>query len=137
MNMESASNTLEIKEIDGNDDFFICTSGFEDRALGIVNKFRRYSCKNSIMIKYMKTDVQTPSSEKNETKLREILKTISPLREIEVNPSNPTSSICSMVKEMAKSVGNGTISVDISTMSRYLLLVFLRSLYENHLLEKT
>lgn len=127
----------EIKEIGGNDDFFICSAGFEDRTLGVVNKFHKYLCQNSILIKYKQTDVQTPSSEENEVKLKEILKGVSNLNEIEINPSNPTSSICSMVKGIAKSIGNGTISVDISTMSRYLLLVFLRSLYENHLLEKT
>ncbi|WP_428325404.1 hypothetical protein [Nitrosopumilus sp.] len=120
-----------------NRDFFICAAGFEDRTLGCIENIKDFSPKNSIIFEYRQTAVETPPSLKNEKIVEEKLSNLGGIEVVELDPSHPTPTVCNVLRGIFDQNPDAKISIDISTMSRYLLLILLRGLHENNLLKNS
>lgn len=124
-----------IKKLSGHDNILIYCAGFEERSLGLLNKFSSYSFDKAFLIKYQRGIVKTPSSEENELKISKKLKSIGEVEEIIINPLNPIPGVSRILKQIVDlNLKSGRICMDISVMSKFLLLVMLRGLAEYKLI---
>lgn len=124
-----------IKKLSGHDDVLIYCAGFEDRCMGLINTFSSYSFSKAFLIKYEKGIIQTPSADKNEFQISQKLQKMGEVEEITVNPLNPILGITKIFKKISNmNLKSCKISMDISVMSKFLLLIMLRSIAEYNLM---
>lgn len=122
----------EVDHISGNDEYFITCIGFEDRCLGVINNFDNYTFSKSFILKY-ESVVDVPSAINNETKAHTKLSNMGgTVTEIKINPMNPIPALQKLFSViMSKNV---KMTIDISSMSKYVLLLLLRFLTEEKII---
>ena len=131
------SRLNKINKIRGHDDILIYCAGFEKRSLGVLNKFSKYSFTKAFLLKYKNT-VDTPSAKQNEIAITKKLSSIGTVEEILVDPLNPIISISRMFQEIeSENRIQPSISIDISVMSKFILMMILRGLSEYNLINQT
>ena len=126
------------KEVSGHDDVLICCAGFEDRARGFVDKLSTYSCSKAFLLKYDSTKTTTPPATENEKHIRKKLEMTGEekhVKEIEIDPLEPVRAVNEIIEQINEmKIQQCKISMDISAMSKSLLLIMLRGLLEHDLL---
>lgn len=118
-------------------DFIIYCAGFEDRSNWIIHKAKNLTYTKAFLLKY-KTTVVRPTSEENEILIENFLNKHGTLQSLEIDPLNPISTIVQILKNISEVKSkNCRILFDISVMSKQILFLFLRGLFEYDLLKNT
>jgi hypothetical protein len=117
------------------DDAFICCSSFEERCLGSLRRFDNYKVRESFLFTY------SGKNEERDKRLPEIkqrLSEIGKLKEIIVDESNPIPSTKSFIVHILRCLAGqekSTITIDVSTFTKLHLLLLLKALDSEGLLD--
>jgi len=130
----------ELKEIqkistvnNESDDIFICAGSPEERCLGSIRKLENsYKAKNIFVLKY------SHKNEQRETHLNEmrgILKRVGPIKEFLIDEEAPIPIINEII-EGINAHKNPKVTIDITTLIKWHLLILLKALDLRGLLDK-
>ena len=124
----------EITSIEGDVDIFITAIGFEDRSLGVINILNNYNFSKAFILKYEPV-IEVPPSIENEKMAHKKLSQLGTVLDVIIDPTNPIPALKKLFSQLlAESIS--TMTIDISVMSKYVLLLILRFLTEERLINK-
>lgn len=119
-----------------NDDVLICTASPEKRCLGLINKLdASYSVSKTIVVEY---EHSCPKREENIILMVEKLKTHGEIKKIKANETAiipKIVEIVTVISEAINDVDNPRITIDITTMIKWHLLLLLKALSQKKLLQ--
>src|SRR3989304_3683678 len=112
------------------DDVFICCGSPEERCKGVTQKLAPdYHSRIVLLLRY--TNHDSEKREKNIQEMKERLETVGKIREIIIDEEKPIPVVREIIREIEKYTENHQkpkISIDISTMIKWHLLILLRAL---------
>lgn len=119
------------------DDIFVCAGSPETRCLGSVRKLETsYKAKDVFILKYSHKNEQR---EIHLNEMRSILKKVGPTKEFSIDEETPIPVINEVIQEIDKyviDIQNPKVTIDISTLIKWHLLILLRALDLKGLLNK-
>lgn len=134
--MSSLEQIRQLDKIDGNFDYLIICVGFEERSLGVLQRSRQAKFKKAFLLSY-KNNPENPSDQENLRKAKQYLSR-SEVQELTADSTNPIHTVAEIVG-MVKQTGlePPRVAIDISAMSKHVLLLLMKSLKLHDLLKYT
>jgi len=129
--------SIESFEKNKPDDFFICCGSPESRCIGAIKKFSpSYKPKIVLLLKY--TNHISQKREENIKKMKDKLEKVTKIVEISLDEENPIPMINNIIENIDQYSNNikPTITLDISTIIKWHLLIFLKALEMKRFFEK-
>lgn len=122
---------------DEPDDVFICSGSPEERCRGTVEKLaRNYKANVVLLLRY--GDHESQKREKNIRGIKERLEGVGEIEEVAIDEEKPIPIVRDIIQDIEKYAADSkkpTISIDISTIIKWHLLILLKSLDLNNLFE--
>lgn len=119
------------------DDIFVCAGSPEVRCLGSVKKLEKSYKANGVFI--LKYSHKNEEREKHLTEMKSILKEVGTIKEFLIEEEMPIPVINEIIREMAqyiKNLDHPRITIDISTLIKWHLLILLKALDSKGLFNK-
>jgi len=140
--MSRMHEPVEVREIatisNEPDDVFICCGSPEDRCKGTVRKLSsEYKANVVLFLRY--TNHESKRREENISEMKQRLKTVGEIKEIFIDEEKPIPVIGDIIRTVEKYVvdpKNPRVSMDISTIIKWHLLIILKAFDSNDICEK-
>ncbi len=120
---------------DEPDNVFICCCSPEERCKGAILKFRNYKANNVFLIRYNGCNEK---KKQNYAEMKNLLKRVGEIEEIVINEQNPIPVLMDLMTKIESACpksGRKKITLDISTMIKWHILLFLKYLELKDLLK--
>lgn len=117
------------------DDVFICCCSPEERCKGAILKFYNYKAKHVFLIRYNGCN---DKKKKNIKEMKELLKSVGEIIEITIDEQNPIPVLMDLINKIDNACLNPDrkkITLDVSTMIKWHILLFLKYLDLKNLLK--
>lgn len=136
------SNLIELAKIiptihDEPDNIFICSGSHEERCLGSIKKIDAAYKANAVFL--LKYSHKNDKREEHLKEMRHLLKDVGAIKEFSIDEESPIPILSELIHDMKQYIGSvesPKITIDVSTLIKWHLLIILKALDSEGLLSK-